>query len=179
MQLRIRVVTTAIKSAPDRTSFVKPADVAPKWFVVDAEGQIVGRLATQIATVLMGKHKPEYTPHVDTGDYVIVLNAGKVQFTGGGMVHPEHPAFTTKMAKKKYWWVTGWPSGLRNIPAINLWEKKPEEILRLAVKRMLPKTALGRHMLDKLKLVEGDVHPHQAQKPEAFPPHLMPAKVVS
>lgn len=160
-----------------KTTFAKSVDVRPKWFVIDAEGQIVGRLATQIATVLMGKHKPEYTPHVDTGDYVVVLNAGKVKFSGGGMVHPEHPSYTTKMADKKYWWVTGWPSGLRNIPAINLWEKKQEEILRLAVKRMLPKTALGRHMLEKLKLYNGDTHPHQAQTPEAFPEYLLPKQV--
>lgn len=171
-------MTTVIKSSPDRTSFAKSNEVTPKWFVVDAESQIVGRLATQIATVLMGKHKPEYTPHVDTGDYVIVLNVGKVQFTGSGMVHPKHPAYTTKMAKKKYWWVTGWPSGLRNIPAIDLWEKKPEEILRQAVKRMLPKSALGRHMLDKLKLYTEDTHPHQAQQPEAFPEYLLPTKSV-
>ena len=106
-----------------QTTFVKAEQnrqggaYAPKWFVVDAEGMIVGRLATQIATVLMGKHKPEYTPHVDTGDYVIVINADKVRFTGGDMVHKDHEYYTTKMSKKSYQWFTGWPGGQRNIDA--------------------------------------------------------------
>ena len=133
---------TYLVQIPMRTTFLKPADVTAakkEWYVVDADGQIVGRLATQIATVLMGKHKPTYTPHVDTGDFVIVLNADKVRFGGRQMVHPEHRFFTTKMAKKKYWWVTGWPGGLRNVSAIDLWKRKPEAILRNAVKRMLPK----------------------------------------
>ena len=163
-----------------QTSFVKPADCrqggahAPKWFVIDAEGMVVGRLATQLAIVLMGKHKPEYTPHVDTGDYVIVLNADKVRFTGGEMVHKDYDHYTTKMAKKSYVWFTGWPSGQRTIKALDLWSKKPNEILHLAVKRMLPKNALARHMLDKLKLVTGTSHPYQAQQPVPFPEHLLP-----
>ena len=135
---------------------------------------IVGRLATQLATVLMGKHKPEYTPHVDTGDYVIVLNADKVRFTGGEMVHDQHEHYTTKMAKKNYVWFTGWPSGQRTIKALDLWVKKPNEILHLAVKRMLPKNALARHMLDKLKLITGTTHQYQAQQPVPFPEHLLP-----
>ena len=163
-----------------QTTFVKGAETrqggtrSPKWFVIDAEGMIVGRLATRLATVLMGKHKPEYTPHVDTGDYVIVLNADKVRFTGGEMVHEKHEHYTTKMAKKSYQWFTGWPSGQRNIDALDLWIKKPTEILHLAVKRMLPKNALARHMLDKLKLQTGTTHPYQAQQPVPFPEHLLP-----
>jgi len=158
-----------------QTSFVKPADVQPEWYVVDAEDQIVGRLATKIATVLMGKHKPAYTPHVDTGDYVVVLNADKVRFSGSAMVHKDHAGFTTKMAAKKYKWYTGWVGGGREISAINLWEKRPEDILLKAVKRMMPKNALAKHMLDKLKLYSGTEHPHQAQQPKTFPGHLMPA----
>jgi len=163
-----------------QTSFLKPADVrqggarAAKWYVLDAEGMVVGRLATQLATVLMGKHKPEYTPHVDTGDYVIVLNADKVRFTGGVMVHDKYDHYTTKMAKKSYQWFTGWPGGQRDIDALDLWSKNPTELLRLAVKRMLPKNALARHMLDKLKLVVGNEHTFQAQQPTPFPEHLLP-----
>lgn len=151
---------------------LKPAEVEPEWFVIDADGMVVGRLATQIATVLMGKHRPDYTPHVLCGDYVIVLNADKVRFTGGGVVH-EHEYATTKMARKKYVWYTGYPGGQRNISALKLWEKKPTEVLRMAVKRMLPKTALGRHMLDRLKLYTGTEHPHQAQQPQPFPEPLL------
>ena len=162
------------------TTFLKASDRGPggnhqaKWFVIDAEGMTVGRLATRLATVLMGKHRPDYTPHVDTGDYVIVVNADKIEFSGGLMAHDSHPHFTTKMSKKSYVWFTGWPSGQREIPAINLWEKKPTEILKLAVKRMLPKNALAAHMLDKLKLFVGPDHTHQAQQPQPFPAHLMP-----
>ncbi len=158
-----------------KTTFLKQTDIKPEWFVIDAKDLIVGRVATQIATVLMGKHKAGYTPHIDSGDYVIVLNADKVRFGGRRLAHDKHPNFTNKMANKKYWWVTGWPSGLRNIPAIRLWERKPEQIVYLAVKRMLPKTALGRHMLEKLKLYSGDTHPHQAQQPKDFPVNLLPA----
>lgn len=122
----------------------------------------------------MGKHKPEYTPHVDTGDYVIVLNADKIRFSGKSVRHKDNTRCTTKMSNKTYTWYTGWPSGQRHITAINLWSKKPTEILKLAVKRMLPKNALARHMLDKLKLFEGDTHPHQAQQPVPFPEYLLP-----
>ena len=157
-----------------RTSVVKPADRKPEWYVVDASGMTVGRLATQIATVLMGKHKPQYTPHVDTGDYVIVINAGQVKFSGNQMAHAENEQYSTKMAKKSYRWHTQWPGGLREVSAIQLWEKKPEEILRLAVRRMMPKSALGKRMLDKLKLFAGANHPHQSQQPSPLPEHLMP-----
>uniref|UniRef100_A0A7C2K066 Large ribosomal subunit protein uL13 n=1 Tax=Schlesneria paludicola TaxID=360056 RepID=A0A7C2K066_9PLAN len=160
---------------------MKSADVAvagaaaPQWFVIDAENQVVGRLATQIATVLMGKHKPSYTPHVDSGDYVVVVNADKVKFVGNEMVHPRHKYYTDKMAEKRYFRHSMFPGGLKEIPAVNLWDKCPTEILRLAVKRMLPKNALARHKLeDKLKLYAGPDHPHQAQQPQAFPEHLLP-----
>jgi large subunit ribosomal protein L13 len=157
-----------------KTTLVKPADVQPKWYVVDAAGQTVGRLATQIATVLMGKHKPEYTPNVDTGDFVVVVNAEQVRFSGGQMSHAQHEHFSTKMAKKSYRWHTQWPGGLREVAAIDLWSKQPEAILLKAVKRMMPKNALGKRMLDKLKLYAGPNHPHQAQQPAAFPEYLMP-----
>ncbi len=161
-----------------RTTFLKAADFLgerkPGWFIVDGDGQTVGRLATQIATVLMGKHRPDYTPHVNGGDFVIVVNADKVRFIGGDMVHPRHKYHSTKMNTKEYEWYTGFNSGQKQITAINLWDRKPTEILRLAVKRMLPKNALARHMLDRLKLFVGDTHPHQAQQPQPWPEHLAP-----
>ncbi len=163
-------------SAMSKTTLIKPAELNPQWFVVDAEGMTVGRLATQLATVLMGKHKPSYTPNVDTGDYIIVLNADKVRFSGGQMSHAKNENFTTKMAKKSYRWHTQWPGGLREITAIQLWEKQPEGILLKAVKRMLPKSALGKRMLDKLKLFNGSDHPHQSQQPLPFPEYLLPAR---
>ena len=101
------------RSNRGRTTLVRKEDVAPAWFVVDADSQIVGRLATSLATVLMGKHKPDYTPHVDTGDFIIVLNAKKVRFSGKSLAHPEHPKFTVKFSKKVYERYTGYPSGRR------------------------------------------------------------------
>lgn len=163
-----------------RTSFLKPAEVAaqgsaaPKWYVIDANDQIVGRLATQIATVLMGKHKPSYTPHVQSGDCVVVLNADKVKFLGGEMVHPRNENYSTKMAKKQYFRHSEFPGGLKTIAAVDLWDKHPTEILRLAVRRMLPKNAMARHQLDNLYLYVGDQHPHQSQQPQPFPEHLLP-----
>lgn len=156
------------------TSHVKPAQRDPKWFVIDAEGLVVGRLATQIATVLMGKHKPEYSPHLDMGDYVVVTNVDKVRFSGGSMAHEKHEFFTTKMSRKVYRWHSLWPGGLKTVSAINMWSKKPDQILLKAVKRMLPKNALARHMLDKLKLYAGPNHPHQSQQPQQFPEYLHP-----
>lgn len=131
----------------------KQADVEAKWWVVDAEGKAVGRLASDIAMILMGKHRPTYTPHVDTGDYVIVLNVDKVVFTG------------KKWDQKEYTWYTGYP-GLRSESARERFEKQPERILYDAVRRMLPKNKLARQMIEKLKLYVGTEHPHQAQKPE-------------
>ncbi len=156
-----------------KTYMAKPAEVRSNWYIVDADGQIVGRLATRLATVLMGKHKPTYTPHVDCGDYVIVLNAAKVRFSGKALAHPTHPYFTEKMLTKTYDRYSGYPSGRRVTTAAQLLEKHPERILREAVRRMLPKSKLGRKMLKKLKLYCGSNHPHQAQQPDAFPEYLV------
>ena len=149
--------------------------VEPRWFVVDADGQIVGRLASKLAMVLMGKHKPTYTPHVDCGDYVIVVNAEKIRFSGQPLAHSEHPYFTDKMRKKTYEHYTGYPSGRRIQTAAQLLQKKPEKILYEAVRRMLPKNKLARQMLQKLKLYCGPEHPHQAQCPVELPEHLRPS----
>ena len=139
---------------PAQKSYMaKPGQVEQKWWLVDAQDKIVGRLASDIAVVLMGKHRPTYTPHVDTGDFVIVTNAEKVVFTG------------RKLDQKTYTWYTGYP-GLKSETAAARLEKKPKEILREAVRRMLPKSKLGRKMLSKLKLYVGPEHPHQAQRPE-------------
>lgn len=150
-----------------KSFLAKPGEVPNNWLLVDADGQTVGRLATKLATVLMGKHKPTYTPHVDCGDFVVVVNADKVKFGGRRMAHPTHPNFTAKMLSKTYDKYTGYPGGRKVIPAADLLERKPEELLRLAVRRMLPKNKLGRHMLKKLKLFRGTKHPHQAQVPQA------------
>jgi len=136
-----------------KTYMARPADVEQKWYVVDATDQIVGRLAAEIAVILMGKHKPTYTPHIDTGDFVIVTNVEKVVFTG------------KEWDQKKYTWYTGWP-GLRSETAKKRHERRPELILRDAVRRMLPKNKLAVQMLSKLKLYVGSDHPHQAQQPE-------------
>lgn len=146
--------------------------VQPRWFVVDADGEIVGRLATRLAMILMGKHKPTYTPHVDCGDFVVVTNVEKVRFSGAPLTHKSHPYFTQKMLTKEYDRFTGYTGGRKVTTAAELLERKPEEILRLAVRRMLPKSKLGRHMLDKLKLCAGPNHPHQAQMPVELPEHL-------
>jgi large subunit ribosomal protein L13 len=131
----------------------KTGELAKQWFVIDASGQVVGRLAAQIAPILMGKHRPTYTPHIDTGDYVIVTNVDKVVFTGN------------KWQEKSYQRYSGYPGGQREEAAWKLFQRHPERILELAVKRMMPKNKLGRHMLDKLKLIVGPDHPHQAQQP--------------
>jgi large subunit ribosomal protein L13 len=131
----------------------KPGELTQKWWVVDAADKIVGRLASDIAMILMGKHRPTYTPHVDTGDFVIVLNAAKVVLTG------------RKWDQKTYTWFTGY-TGLRSETAGERRERRPEEIISEAVRRMLPKNKLGRKMLAKLKVFPGSEHPHQAQQPE-------------
>ncbi len=128
--------------------------VEPKWYLVDVEGKTLGRIATKIATILMGKHRPQYTPHVDTGDFVVVINAEKFVVTG------------RKMDNKMYYRASGYPGGLKETPLAELLEKKPAEALRLAVRRMLPKTKLGRRMFSKLKAYAGPEHPHEAQQPE-------------
>ncbi len=137
----------------DKTFMAKPGQVEKKWWVIDGTDQVVGRLASDIAMILMGKHRPTYTPHVDCGDFVIVTNVEKVKFTG------------KKWVQKRYTWYTGYP-GLRSESAAERMEKKPEMILREAVRRMLPKNKLGAAMLEKLKLYKGDAHPHQAQQPQ-------------
>ncbi|HUT12568.1 MAG TPA: 50S ribosomal protein L13 [Thermoguttaceae bacterium] len=136
-----------------KTYMARREDVEPKWWVVDAADKVVGRLASDIAMLLMGKHKPTYTPHVDTGDFVIVVNAEKVVFTGN------------KWDTKQYTWYTGYP-GLKSETAGKRLERKPEMILSEAVRRMLPKNKLARQMLKKLKIYIGSQHPHQAQQPE-------------
>ena len=137
----------------------KPADVEGqrRWFVVDAKDQVLGRLAVRVATVLMGKHKPTYTPHVDCGDYVIVLNAGEVKLTG------------RKREEIVYQRYSGYPGGRKVTPIKRVLERHPERVLREAVRRMLPKNRLARRMLRKLKLYTGDTHPHQAQNAEPLP----------
>ena len=157
-----------------KTYMAKKETVEPNWYVVDADAQIVGRLASRLATVLMGKHKPTYTPHVDCGDCVIVLNVDRVRFSGRPLAHPQHPYFSTKMLAKTYDRYSGYPGGRRVIPAQEMWQKHPDLILREAVRRMLPKNKLGRAMLKKLKLYTGTEHPHQAQQPQELPEHLRP-----
>ena len=137
-----------------KTFVAKEHEVEKKWLLVDAENRVLGRLATQIAMRLRGKHKPIFTPHADTGDFVVVVNAEKITLTGA------------KWDKKIYYRYTGYIGGLREISAKKLLEKKPEEIIRMAVKRMLPKNSLGRRQLKKLKIYAGPDHPHQAQQPE-------------
>jgi large subunit ribosomal protein L13 len=137
-----------------KTYNAKEQDITKKWYLVDASNKIVGRMATQIAMRLRGKHKPIFTPHADTGDFVVVVNAEKVAFTG------------KKWDRKIYYRHTGYMGGLKEITAGKLLEKNPEEILRLAVKRMLPKNSLGRRQLKKLKIYAGANHPHEAQQLE-------------
>lgn len=139
-----------------KTKSANAATVNQKWYVVDGEGEVVGRLATRIATVLRGKHKPDFTPHVDTGDFVIVINADKVRFTG------------SKLDDKEYQRYSGYPGGQKSRTAKEMLAKRPEMVLELAVKGMLPKTKLGRAMIKKLFLYTAATHPHAAQKPEPF-----------
>jgi large subunit ribosomal protein L13 len=127
-----------------------------KWYLVNAEGRVLGRLSTEVAKILKGKNKPTYTPHLDTGDFVIVINAGKVTLTG------------KKLRGKMYYHHTGYPGGIRQTNAEELLAKKPTEMIRIAVKGMLPKNSLGRQMLRKLKIYAGPNHPHEAQKPIAL-----------
>ncbi len=136
------------------TYVCKPADAERKWVVIDAEGKTLGRLSTFVARVLMGKHRPQYTPFTDTGDFVVVVNAEKVRLTG------------RKAEKKFYRWHTGYPGGLKQIAAGDLLKAKPTLLIEWSVKGMLPKTRLGRRLGMKLKVYSGAEHPHQAQKPE-------------
>jgi large subunit ribosomal protein L13 len=140
------------------TYMAKPSTITRRWFVIDATDQVVGRLAVQIATILRGKHRPEYTPHLDTGEFVIVINAEKVRFTGN------------KMQTKEYHWYTRYPGGYKTATARDLITTNPERILREAVKRMVPRNKLGRQQMTKLKIYAGPTHEHQAQKPVEFKP---------
>jgi len=137
-----------------KSFLAKSEDVQQKWVVVDAQGQVLGRLAAKIAPVLMGKHRPTYTPHVDTGDFVVVINADKIRLTG------------KKDEAKLYDYYTFYPGGHKYVSFKEMMEKKPEKVIELAVKRMLPKSALGARMLKKLKVYRGEEHKHAAQMPE-------------
>jgi large subunit ribosomal protein L13 len=160
-------------SLRNKSFVLRKEDAEQNWVVVDADNQIVGRLATQIATVLMGKHKPTYTPHVLSGDFVVVVNAERVRFTGKEMGHPEIPYYTKKMGLKEYEKFTGYPGGRKIETAEQVWKRRPEMIITEAVRRMLPKNRLGRQMLKMLKVYKGAEHPHQAQNPAPFPEYLL------
>ena len=137
-----------------KTFSARKEDINMKWFVVDAEDKVVGRLASHIAIVLRGKNKPIFTPHVDTGDHVVVINAEKVRFTG------------RKWEQKKYYRHSQYPGGLKETVASKMLQEKPEEIIRHAVWGMIPHNRLGRQMMKKLRIYTGNEHPHQSQKPE-------------
>lgn len=139
-----------------KTYSAKPHEVDQNWLLVDAAGLTLGRMATEIATRLRGKHKPEFTPHVDTGDYVVVINAEKVKVTGN------------KTTDKMYHAHSGFPGGLKTIAFDKLQQHAPEKIIKLAVKGMLPRTPMGRAMFKKLKVYAGTEHPHGAQQPQAL-----------
>ncbi|WP_455212187.1 50S ribosomal protein L13 [Kaarinaea lacus] len=139
-----------------KTFSAKPAEVRRDWFVIDATDKTLGRMATEIARRLRGKHKPEYTPHVDTGDYIVVVNAEKVQVTGN------------KPKDKMYHRHTGYPGGLKSMPFEKMIQSHPERLIELTVKGMLPKNPLGRAMLKKLKVFAGPEHDHSAQQPKAL-----------
>lgn len=138
------------------TFMAKNGEVPQRWFLFDAADQVVGRLAVQIATILRGKHRPEYTPHEDTGEFVVVVNAGKLRFTG------------RKLETKVYQSYSHYPGGQKRVRAKELMAKHPERILIEAVKRMVPRTPLGRQQMTKLKVYAGPSHPHQAQQPQPF-----------
>lgn len=139
-----------------KTTMAKANEVDRKWYVIDAEDKVLGRLATEVANILRGKNKPIYTPHVDTGDFVIVINAEKVKLTGNkwdDKIHASH---------------TGYPGGRREVVYKEIREKHPERVIEYAVKGMLPKSRLGRSMFGKLRVYAGPNHPHEAQKPEVY-----------
>ena len=136
-----------------KTFSAKPSDIKQAWYLVDAKGKTLGRLATEIARRLRGKHKPEYTPHMETGDYIVVVNAEAITVTG------------KKTKEKVYYHHSGYPGGLKSITFEKQIEKRPTKIIELAVKGMLPKNILGREMFRKLKVYAGEVHPHTAQQP--------------
>ncbi len=136
----------------------KPSNFEQQWFVIDATDQVVGRLAATVSTILRGKHKPQFTPHQDTGDFVIIINADKVKFTG------------RKLEQKTYQSYSHYPGGQKIVAAADVLAKHPERILISAIKRMVPRTRLGRAQMEKLKIYKGPQHPHQAQQPKEFKP---------
>ena len=139
-----------------KTFSAKAEDIERNWYIVDATDKTLGRMASEIATILRGKHKPIFTPHVDTGDYVIVINAEKLHVTG------------RRMDEKRYYRHSGYPGGLRSRTLRQMLAQYPDRVVREAVRRMLPKNNLGRHMLKKLKVYAGSEHPHEAQQPEVL-----------
>ena len=139
-----------------KTPLLKVENIKPKWHVVDADGKALGRLASRVALLLRGKHKPTFAPHQDTGDFVVVINAQKVTLTG------------KKWKEKIYTHHSGYPGGLKMASAEKIAEKKPERLITMAVQGMLPKNKMGRKLIKKLKVYSGDAHPHQAQQPEAY-----------
>jgi len=141
-----------------KTPMAKKGSIEQKWHLIDANGKTLGRLATRVAMLLRGKHKPIFTPHVDTGDFVVVVNAEKISLTG------------KKWKDKLYIHHSGYPGGLKSISAGKMREKKPQRLVTMAVQGMLPKNKLGRKMIKKLKVYSGEAHPHQAQQPEAYTP---------
>ena len=140
----------------DKTYVTKPAEVERKWFLVDADGRTLGRFTSEIAQILIGKHKPTYSPAVDCGDYVIVINAAKIQVTG------------RRLDQKKYYRHSGYTGGLSEVTLREQLEKYPNRVIESAVRGMLPSNSLGRNMLKKLKIYAGEDHPHQAQQPEVL-----------
>lgn len=139
-----------------KSYMAKTNEVDRKWYVIDAEDMVLGRLASEVSTILMGKNKPIYTPHVDTGDFVIIINAEKIKLTGN------------KINQLNHTYHTGHPGGLKEIPYKRLIEEKPERIIELAVKGMLPKNKIGRKMIRKMKIYSGAEHKHEAQQPEIY-----------
>ncbi len=139
-----------------KTYTPKPEDIQREWLVIDAKGQTLGRLASQIAHLLRGKHKPIFSPHMDVGDFVIVINCEKVRVTG------------RKLDQERYYWHSGYPGGIKSRTMREQMDRYPERVIETAVRGMLPKNKLGRQMIKKLKIYAGDSHPHEAQKPKVF-----------
>ncbi|UCC66298.1 MAG: 50S ribosomal protein L13 [Deltaproteobacteria bacterium] len=137
-----------------KTSHARKEDVEKRWYLIDAEGKVLGRLATEVAKILRGKHKPIFSPHVDTGDFIVVVNAERIKLTGD------------KLKGKIYYSHSGYPGGIKGITAEKLLSTKPEQLIKRAVKGMLPKNRLGRKIFKKLKVYAGSDHPHEAQHPE-------------
>lgn len=143
-----------------RTYSPSAKDITREWYIVDADGQTLGRLATRIATVLRGKHKPTFTPHLDMGDHVVVINADKIVLSGA------------KSDQKTYFSHSGFPGGIKSVPFARMLDRRPAEVVEKAIRGMLPKNKLGRQMATKLKVYAGAEHPHAAQQPKPFPDHV-------